>query len=184
MTTGRGPRPALVGLIGWIGLVVAGWALVGCGGGPAAGADRTVAYDATSFADGRPVTLSALRGDAVLLASWATWCAPCERELPRLDELADARGADGLQVVAVNIDHAGMHPDDITAMLDRLGVEAGADLSVWRDPENRLGETFGGFGVPFAVLIDRDGRVVDRWNGALDPTGDHFVAALERALAP
>lgn len=168
--------------------------LTACGRPAPDRADRTVEYGATRFVDARPVLLSALRGRAVLLASWATWCAPCERELPRLERLAQERSAEGLQVVAVNIDPASLAAQDIAAMLERLGIDldppgaADADrhgiaLAIWRDPDNRLGEQFGGFGVPFAVLIDRDGRVVERWNGALDPTGDAFVAALERALA-
>ena len=55
--------------------------------------------------DGHIVTLSKLRGHAVLLNFWATWCAPCRLELPWLTELSRQYGPQGLEVVGLSVDH-------------------------------------------------------------------------------
>ncbi|MGH7462585.1 MAG: TlpA disulfide reductase family protein, partial [Longimicrobiales bacterium] len=60
---------------------------------------------------GDTVSLSALRGRAVLLNVWATWCIPCRDEMPALETLHRERANDGLRVVSVSIDAAGMESD-------------------------------------------------------------------------
>ena len=55
-------------------------------------------------ADGNEVTLADFAGDVVVLNLWATWCAPCRREMPSLDRLQAALGEDGLTVIALSLD--------------------------------------------------------------------------------
>lgn len=145
----------------------------GCGGAPEA-----EPYAAVVFGTGEPIAVDEFRGDAVLLAGWATWCIPCERELPELDAFAATADA-GLQIIAVNVDGAAVGDDAVGAMTDRLAVS----LPVWRDPDATLLAHFGGAMMPFSVLLDRDGVPVRSWNGAIDVDTDDFLAAVDDALA-
>lgn len=160
------------------GLVVAALCVAGCGGSDGDSDGEAAAYVAVAFPSGDAASVADLRGDAVLLAGWATWCVPCERELPELDAFAGARAADGLRVVAVNVDTPSIDDDDVSGMLERLDVS----LPVWRDSDAGLLAEFGGTAMPFAVLLDRDGRVVRIWNGAVDVDDTEFLAAVDSAL--
>ena len=118
-------------------------------------------FTATTL-DGAEVSLADLRGEVVLLNTWATWCTPCKEEMPWLQVLSDRYGAEGLQVVGVSIDRAGQ--DDTVRS---FASEHGAAFSIWRDPSNRFSRAFETTGVPETLLIGRDGAVLYRWKGAL-----------------
>ncbi len=148
-------------------------AFAACGGDDAAAPE----FDAQSWPDGEPVEVADLRGSPVLLAGWATWCVPCERELPILDAFVEDGSAPDLEVVAVNVDAESIGDDDLAEMLDRLGV----DLPVWRDADQTFLMSFDGTLMPYSVLLDADGRIVETWAGSLDPNGDSFQEALARA---
>ena len=143
---------------------------------PGGGLDGTP-FTAVTFPGGDAVSASSFEGEAVLLAGWATWCVPCERELPLLDAYADVADP-GLRIVAVNVDTASVGDGDVAAMLDRLDV----GLPVWRDADGALLTRFGGSLMPFSVLLGRDGEVVRTWSGALDVDDDEFAVAVADAL--
>ncbi len=147
----------------------------GCGADDAPVAEP---YAAAMFGSGERVAVDELRGDAVLLAGWATWCIPCERELPELDAFAAIADAD-LRIIAVNVDHASVSDEAVAAMTERLAVS----LPVWRDPDGALLTRFGGAMMPFSVLLDREGVPVRTWSGALDVDHEDFLAAVADALA-
>lgn len=156
----------------WLtGLVVAVLSAAGCGNATGDAAP----YGASVFPSGEPASVDDLRGEAVLLAGWATWCVPCERELPELD--AFAAGPDGIRVVAVNVDTGAVDATTIAAMLDRLDIS----LPIWRDPDAELLAAFDGTVMPFSVLLGPDGEVVRTWNGAIDVDDDSFRDAVASA---
>ena len=103
--------------------------------------------------DGRPLTLSDLRGHVVCLDFWATWCATCKSALPALDGLARRPGFEDVRFLAVNIDRD-------AALADRFLEQnlPGARLTVLRDG-NALLARYGADGMPALYLIDRDGVV-------------------------
>jgi thiol-disulfide isomerase/thioredoxin len=147
--------------------------------GGCAGADvRAAPYAASAFPTGAPVSVADLEADAVVLAAWATWCLPCERELPLLDAYARTAPA-GLAVVAVNVDTATVDDAQVADMLERLDVA----LPVWRDPSGAMVTRFGTGLMPFTVLLDGDGGVVATWSGAVDPEDEAFREAVADALA-
>lgn len=111
-------------------------------------------------ADGQAVNLGAFRGRVVLLNFWATWCAPCVREMPSLDRLQARLEAEGVTVVAVSQDVAGL--EVVQPFFDRLNLK---NLDVYLDPEGRLALRLGIRGLPTTLLIDRDGRVVGGLEG-------------------
>lgn len=138
-----------------------------------------VSYRAADSNTGKPVSLAQLRGRPVLLSSWATWCAPCRKELPALERLHRAQGNDGLRVVAVNLDSDG-HDADVRAMVDELGLT----MTQWHDDENTFTLKFHGFGVPMSILLDREGQIVKTWHGALHPDDPDVRRELDKVLRP
>lgn len=134
-------------------------ALAGCGDGDSMG------FTAIDLATGEGRSASDVRGEVTLLAGWATWCVPCERELPELEAALPELEAAGVRVVAVNVDASGVADADVAAMLDRLAPS----LESWRDEDGTLLGAYDSFVMPFSVLLDTDGEVIRTWNGALDP---------------
>ena len=139
---------------------------VACGDGGSMG------FTAVDLASGAERSVDDVRGEATLLAGWATWCVPCERELPALEAALPDLTAEGVRVVAVNVDAPGVAESDVVAMIDRLAPS----LESWRDEDSTLLGVYESFVMPFSVLLDADGDVVRTWNGALDP--DEIIPSL------
>jgi thiol-disulfide isomerase/thioredoxin len=107
--------------------------------------------------------LSAYRGKVVLVNFWATWCAPCRKEMPALVKLQDEYGEKGFQVVAVTVDTESFH-DKVIA----YAKDAKLNFPVWFGSTANL-DPFG-FGtlLPSTAIVDRDGRIVERIEGVVD----------------
>ncbi len=135
-------------------------------------------FEATALDTGEKISLGDLRGDVVLLNTWATWCMPCKDEMPWLETLHARYAAQGLQVVGVSIDRGGQD-DSVRGYADDLGVT----FPIWRDPSNRFARTFETTGVPETLLIGRDGEVLYRWKGALVEGNAADLILIEDALA-
>lgn len=138
--------------------------------------DPAPAYAAPDLA-GDTVALSDYRGDVVLLNVWATWCAPCRREMPGLEELQRRFGSGDFHVLGVSVDARGAEAA-IRSFADELGVS----FTLLHDPDERVSRTFRTIGVPESFLIGRDGVVAARWIGAFDPTHPETLAAVRAAL--
>ena len=116
-----------------------------------------------AFIDGKgqPHKLSEFRGRYMLLNEWATWCAPCVRELPALSHLQAAVGPQRLSVVPVNVGHS-------TAAETAAFLRAHrALLPVYLDTNSAFLHAFGAYGLPLSVLIDPQGREIARATGAV-----------------
>lgn len=106
--------------------------------------------------DGKSMRLSDLRGKAVLLNFWATWCGPCKIETPWLVELQNQYGAQGLQVIGVAMDDSGK--DDIAKFARDMGVNYPVLLG-----KEAVGDAYGGVpALPESFFIGRDGKIVDK----------------------
>jgi len=106
--------------------------------------------------DGKNLRLSDLRGKAVLLNFWATWCGPCKIETPWLVELQNEYGAQGLQVVGVAMDDSGK--EDIAKFAKDMGVNYPVLLG-----KEAVGDAYGGVpALPESFFIGRDGKIVDK----------------------
>ncbi|HEX3673687.1 MAG TPA: TlpA disulfide reductase family protein [Rhizomicrobium sp.] len=118
-----------------------------------------------AFADasGAHHPLSAFKGRYVLLNLWATWCAPCVKELPALARLQAALPTAKLTVVTVNVGRGSVA--DTAAFLKAHGA---ASLPVYVDSNTALIRAFGAVGLPLSVLIDPQGREVARAAGPAD----------------
>jgi thiol-disulfide isomerase/thioredoxin len=111
-------------------------------------------------ADGKETGLEAFRGRTVLLNLWATWCAPCRKEMPALDRLQKSLGSDKFEVVAVAVDRKGL--EGAKAFLDQIKTER---LALYADPSARMGSELKAVGMPTTILIDGQGREVGRLVG-------------------
>ncbi|HKV77112.1 MAG TPA: TlpA disulfide reductase family protein [Candidatus Sulfotelmatobacter sp.] len=109
--------------------------------------------------DGKSVTLSSLRGKAVVVNFWATWCGPCKIETPWLVELQNQYGAQGLQIVGVAMDDSGK--DEIARFAKDMGMNYPVVLG-----KEAVGQAYGGVdALPESFFIGRDGKIVDKIMG-------------------
>jgi len=136
-------------------------------------ASKPVTVPAVAFIDaaGKRHMLAEFRGRYVLLNLWATWCAPCVKELPALAQLGRAVSQDQLSVVAVNVGRSTMAE---TAQF--LKDHHAGSLAPYADSNIALMRAFGAFGLPMTVLIDPQGREVARALGAADWAAPASVA--------
>lgn len=108
-------------------------------------------------ADGSTLKLSDLAGRGVVLNFWATWCAPCVREMPELNALKKDMAASGIEVIAASMDLSGHKV--IGGFLKK--IDAG-DLEPLWDPKGQGGRSVGVRGLPTTLIIDAKGREVAR----------------------
>lgn len=154
-------------------------AVTACGEAPlprGAVGTEAPAYAARTL-DGDSVSLATLRGEAVLLNVWATWCPPCREEMPDLQEIHEEFGQEGLRVVGVSIDASGAD-ELVREFLDENGIT----YSILRDPGERITSLFPTPGVPITLLIDAEGTVVWRHLGPLTADAPALREALKKAL--
>lgn len=109
-----------------------------------------------SFLDGRgrPTSLQAYKGTALVVNFWATWCAPCIAEMPALDRLNQAIRGTGAQVLAINTDFV---PEDGPLWLKENGIKTLAPLY---DHTGNAYFDAGGGGLPYSLVIDASGKIV------------------------
>lgn len=98
------------------------------------------------------IKLSELKGKAVYLDFWASWCGPCKQSFPWMNEMQAKYGARGLQVLAVNLDQK---PEDATGFLQQTKV----DFLIAMDPVGQSAQKYNVKGMPSSLLIGRDGKV-------------------------
>ena len=136
---------------------------------------------ALTFFDGagNEVTLADFRGELVVLNLWATWCAPCRREMPSLDRLQAKYGNDGLEVIALSLDRGDVAK--VRAFFDELAI---ANLAIYHDPKGRAGRELGAPGLPTTVVIDRTGQEVGRLLGPAEWDSPEALAVIEALIGP
>ncbi|MER8763688.1 MULTISPECIES: TlpA disulfide reductase family protein [unclassified Mesorhizobium] len=133
-----------------------------------------------SFEDGngKPKTLADFHGKVVLLNVWATWCAPCRKEMPTLDRLQAKLGGPDFEVVALSMDRAG--PDAVKMFYGEIGV---THLALNIDSSAKAMFTLGAVGLPMTLLIDRDGKEIGRLIGPAEWDAPDMVDFLRGRIA-
>jgi len=126
--------------------------------------------------DGKNLKLSSLRGKAVLLNFWATYCGPCKVEMPWFVELQNEYGPQGFQIVGVAMDDAST--EDIAKFAKDMGVNYPILLG-----KEAVGLSYGGVNVlPTTFFVDRNGKIIAREFGL--QSRSVFVDHIKEALAP
>jgi cytochrome c biogenesis protein CcmG, thiol:disulfide interchange protein DsbE len=153
-------------------LTVAAVACGGDDGDDGNGADRLPALELPALDDGASLALDTIDGPAVVNL-WATWCAPCRRELPDFQEVHTQRG-DEVRFVGVNI---GDRPGPAAEFLAEVGVT----FENYLDFEGRLSEELRTATMPVTVITDRAGFVAVVHQGPMDV--DELNDQIDSALA-
>lgn len=126
-------------------------------------------------ADGTETTLAGFQGEALLVNFWATWCAPCLKEMPSIDALAGLMNAAEtpvpFRVVAISLDRGG--PGRPQAFLEKIAAK---HLALYTEPTMRIAREMQAHGLPVTMLIDADGRELARLTGHTDWASDEAVA--------
>lgn len=110
-----------------------------------------------------PASLSDFSGKYVVLNFWATWCAPCRKEMPSLEALQEEFGGDDFDVVAVA---TGRNP--VQAIRKFFADTQVDDLVLLRDPKQQFARDMRVLGLPVTMILDRDGREIARLQGDAD----------------
>lgn len=127
--------------------------------------------------EGAPADLAGLRGRVVLVNLWATWCAPCIKEMPALDRLQAKLGGAEFQVVAIAVDRQGERI--VRPFFEKLGLSR---LALFLDPSNAASRVLDAKGLPITVLLDRDGRELGRVLGAADWDAPELEGVIRKAI--
>ncbi|MEM7411712.1 MAG: TlpA disulfide reductase family protein [Myxococcota bacterium] len=123
----------------------------------------------------QPVTLDDLRGRVVLLNFWATWCKPCEDEMPAMQRLHEALVADGLELVAISV-------DETEAPVESFQQRLGLTFPILWDGDQAVAESYQAYRFPETLLIDRDGVVVERYIGPREWDDPSYIERIRRLL--
>jgi cytochrome c biogenesis protein CcmG/thiol:disulfide interchange protein DsbE len=133
-------------------------------------------YSAVTLA-GDSVSLADLEGEVVLLNVWATWCIPCQEEIPALQRLHEEYSGQGLRIVGVSVDARG-EEQNVKEFAESFGV----GYDVWLDPAEQVISTFRVLGVPNTYLIDREGRVLWKHIGPVVDDDPGLLTEIRGAL--
>jgi thiol-disulfide isomerase/thioredoxin len=127
---------------------------------PMKAGDTVPAFTRADLA-GKPLRFADFRGKLVLLNFWATWCAPCREEIPIFSSWQKTYGAKGLRVIGISMD------DDVASVREFLREYPAAYPIAMGDAA--FAEVLGGvLGLPLSYLVDAKGRVIARYQGAID----------------
>lgn len=128
--------------------------------------------------NGHEVRVSDLHGKVVIVSFWASWCGYCRKELPVLAALQQLKGTKDLTVVGVN------HDDEYDKFKDLRRRWRNLDVVLTYDaPDNRIGKPYQINGLPFMVMIGRDGRIARVYTGYGEDMLDTITAEVDDLLA-
>jgi thiol-disulfide isomerase/thioredoxin len=133
--------------------------------------------------DGKDLSLSEYRGKVVLVNFWATWCEPCQVEIPWLIEIQQKYAARGFTVLGIAMDEDGAKV--VTPWVQKERFDVNGAKSQMNYPivigNDAAADKFGGLlGYPTSVLITRDGKIVKRITGIITP--EEITKSIESQL--
>jgi len=128
--------------------------------------------------DGKKVSLADLRADGpVVIDFWATWCKPCTRSMPHLDELGKKYAKDGLSVVAISIDETRS-----LAKVKSYVQTHDYEFKVLLDSNQRVLRQLQGTGVPYVVVVSADGQLLYSHSGYRDGDEQALAKVVAEAM--
>jgi len=132
-------------------------------------------YESLTFQDDKnnQLNLNEFRGNLVLLNFWATWCAPCKKEMPSLDLLTKNKNLDNLKIFPINIGQDNI--ENATIFFKELRIE---NLEIYFDSPITLAKTFGLRGIPTSILFNKKGEEFARIVGSINFQDKKFIEWL------
>ena len=122
-----------------------------------------------------PPALDPVDGKVVWVDLWASWCVPCRRSFPWMNEMLERYGDQGLQIIGVNVDKE-------RALADEFLAETQARFDLRFDPAGALAERFGVEAMPSSFLLDAEGNVIAEHFGFRYEDADDYEAGIVAAL--
>ena len=128
--------------------------------------------------DAGATSLVDYKGKYVLVNFWATWCAPCRKEMPELNALQKELGGDHFEVLTIATGRNS--PEGIKRFFTEANI---TDLPRHQDPKQALAAQMGVFGLPITVILDPEGREIARMRGDANWHSDSAVAIIKALIA-
>ncbi len=123
-----------------------------------------------------PAGIGPVKAKVIWVDFWASWCAPCRRSFPWLNEMQSKYGEEGLEIVAVNVDKD-------RKLADEFLDQTPADFMVRFDPKGKLASKFDVQAMPSSFLLDASGKVLGRHLGFKLTDRDTYEEQIRKALA-
>ena len=120
------------------------------------------------------VNLDDFKGKLIILNFWATWCAPCKKEMPSLDRLQKNTKLDNLKIFPINIDQEDRTKSE--SFFKELSIE---NLEIYFDAPITLAKKFTLRGVPTTILFNKEGKEFARIIGSIDFNDEEFINWLK-----
>ncbi|HEV8043222.1 MAG TPA: TlpA disulfide reductase family protein [Bryobacteraceae bacterium] len=117
---------------------------------------------------GAEMTPTSFGGKVLILNFWASWCAPCVQEIPSLNQIQKMFASQGLVVLGVSVDSK---EELYRNMLQRFQIT----FQTVRDPQENINYRYGTYKVPESYIIDRNGKVLQKYAGLPDVNGEWKV---------
>jgi len=121
------------------------------------------------------ISLSSLSGRVVLVNFWATWCEPCEREMPAMERLYQALPRADFELVAIAIDDK---EEDVRAFQERYRLS----FPILLDLDQAIYGSYQTMGVPESLLVDREGRIVERYVGPREWDATEYMDRIRELI--
>jgi len=124
---------------------------------------------------GAEQNLQDYKGKVLIVDFWATWCAPCRKEIPDFIALKEEYGEKGLEIIGISLD------DSLSELNEFVKANKINYPVLYRDQERKIVDAFGGIkGIPTTFIIDREGKVVRKFVGLREK--EVFKDAIEPLL--
>jgi len=127
--------------------------------------------------NGDAVTLKDHKGKVVVISFWASWCSPCLKELPILENIQNKVGTDKIKVIAINFKENSKKYSKIKKLLSSL------NLTLTHDKRGTIGKTFGVEAIPNLFIVGKNGELVFHNVGYGDSSIDKIVKVLNQQLS-
>jgi thiol-disulfide isomerase/thioredoxin len=118
----------------------------------AVGQTQLPSFSLKDFKSGETVTAESLKGKVLYVDFWASWCKPCRKSFPFMNELTASYDESEFQVIAINLDES---EEDAAEFLQQYP----ASFKIYRDPSNNLAQAMNVPGLPVAYIVDKQGKV-------------------------
>ena len=130
----------------------------------------------TIASEGKAVDLSAYKGKVVMVDFWASWCAPCRKSFPWLNQMQSSKASQGLVILGINVDE---DSSDAQRFLEKYR----ADFKLIYDPKGEYASYYDIPGMPTSLIFDRNGKLVHQHSGFKLKNVDEYEREIDKVLA-